>query len=112
MPKKTYLLPLALLVITALALQFPDQSQAWLQTHEITPERTYGFLYGIMHGFIAPFAVIGQLFDKDIILYTAQNTGFGYNIGFIFGIFMITGSCGKSGMHCGTKKSKKGKWCW
>ncbi len=79
----------------------PQPAQAWLQTYEVTATSHYGFLYGVMHGFLAPFAVIAQLFDKNIILYSSVNNGFLYNLGFMIGISMIIGG--------GCKSSCRGK---
>ena len=45
-----------------------------------------GFFMGVWHGLIAPFALIGHLFDKSIGFYQSGNAGFSYDIGFCLGI--------------------------
>lgn len=45
----------------------------------------YGFLSGLWHGFIAPFALIGMLFDAEVVVYAAKNSGFTYALGFLIG---------------------------
>lgn len=37
-----------------------------------------GFWLGVWHGFIAGFALIGQLFDSSISIYSVPNNGAGY----------------------------------
>jgi len=44
----------------------------------------YGFLYGIVHGFISPFVLIAKLLGAKIGLYAEHNTGSLYWLGFIF----------------------------
>ncbi|MFZ5376045.1 MAG: hypothetical protein ACOZAN_00040 [Patescibacteria group bacterium] len=90
MNKKTFLLPILFLAVIAIALSSPTAASAWLQTYE-TLQGSYGFFSGIWHGILAPFAVIAQIFDNKIILYAANNSGFGYNLGFLIGISMIIG---------------------
>lgn len=45
-----------------------------------------GFFSGIWHGFIFVFSLIGKLFGADIGIYSENNTGFTYWLGFIIGI--------------------------
>lgn len=51
-----------------------------------TPDEPAGFLRGIWHGFIIIFDSIGSLFDSDIAMYAANNTGGWYDFGYILGI--------------------------
>ena len=55
--------------------------------------KEYGFLSGILHGFVFIFALIGKLFGAHVGLYAENNTGFFYWLGFIIGI----GGLGKGG---------------
>jgi len=50
-----------------------------------------GFWTGLLHGFIAPFSIIGHLFDPSIRLYAFPNSGGWYDFGFILGIGGILG---------------------
>ena len=46
---------------------------------------TYGFWSGLLHGFIAPFDLIGMLFRDDITVYAQNNNGAWYAFGFLAG---------------------------
>jgi hypothetical protein len=46
---------------------------------------TYGFLGGLLHGFIAPFDLIAMLFRNDITVYAPNNNGAWYAFGFLIG---------------------------
>jgi len=45
----------------------------------------YGFLSGLLHGFIAPFDFIGMLFSDRIVMYAPNNNGAWYAFGFLIG---------------------------
>lgn len=62
-----------------------------------------GFFYGLLHGFLIMFSVIGSLF-ADIRIYAYPNTGWLYDFGFFIGAMMILGGGG-----AGTKKTRKKK---
>lgn len=53
--------------------------------------KEYGFFSGILHGFVFIFALIGKMFGADVGLYAANNTGFFYWVGFLFGLGVIGG---------------------
>jgi hypothetical protein len=44
-----------------------------------------GFWAGFWHGFIAPITLIVSVFNKDVRIYETNNTGVGYDVGFILG---------------------------
>jgi hypothetical protein len=46
---------------------------------------TYGFWAGLLHGFIAPFDLIGMLIYDDITVYAQNNNGAWYAFGFLLG---------------------------
>ena len=74
---------LALLLLAACARQAPDAvSQA--------PEAP-GFLLGLWHGFVFPWAWIGSLFDPRIAVYSVPNNGGWYDFGFFVGITVLGG---------------------
>jgi hypothetical protein len=52
---------------------------------------TPGFLHGLWHGFIFPFAWIGSLFDSSIAVYAVPNNGGWYDFGFFLGITVLGG---------------------
>ena len=52
-----------------------------------------GFWWGLLHGFIAPFALIAELFS-DVRIYEFPNNGGWYDFGFLIGIFAWGGGPG------------------
>ena len=63
----------------------------------------YGFFSGIWHGLILGFAllgvaasflssIVGISFLEDVTLWGKPNTGFGYWVGYIIGVFVLGGS--------------------
>ncbi|HWK41568.1 MAG TPA: hypothetical protein VNR60_06515 [Croceibacterium sp.] len=52
---------------------------------------TPGFLLGLWHGFVFPFAWIGSLFSPDIAVYAVPNNGGWYDFGFFLGITVLGG---------------------
>lgn len=50
-----------------------------------------GFLWGLWHGFIFPWAWIGSLFSPDIAVYAVPNKGWSYDAGFFVGITVLGG---------------------
>ena len=49
-----------------------------------------GFLLALVHGFISPFSLIGSIF-WDVRVYAYPNTGFWYELGFVFGAAFLFG---------------------
>ncbi|MBM3545702.1 MAG: hypothetical protein FJX54_02015 [Alphaproteobacteria bacterium] len=49
-----------------------------------------GFLWGLLHGFIALFSLIASFF-YDVRIYAYPNTGIYYDCGFILGVAMFFG---------------------
>ena len=50
-----------------------------------------GFLWGLWHGFIFPWAWIGSLFSEEIAVYSVPNRGWTYDAGFFLGITVLGG---------------------
>jgi hypothetical protein len=57
-------------------------------------EQQYGFLYGIVQGFISPFVLIAKLLGAHIGVYAENNTGMLYWVGYILGILILLGGGG------------------
>jgi hypothetical protein len=74
---------LALLGLAACARQIP----AGVAHAPDTP----GFLLGLWHGFVFPWAWIGSLFDPHIAVYAVPNDGGWYDFGFFIGITVLGG---------------------
>ena len=63
---------------------------------------TPGFLWGLWHGFVFPFAWIGSLFDPDIAVYAVPNSGAWYDFGFFVGVCVLGG-----GSHFSSKRRNR-----
>ena len=61
---------------------------------------TFGFLGGLLHGFIAPFDLIAMLFRDDVTVYAPNNNGAWYAFGFLIG-------SGGWGFFGGNRSSRK-----
>ncbi|MCP5395332.1 MAG: hypothetical protein H6918_01110 [Sphingomonadaceae bacterium] len=86
-------LPL-LLLLAACATQVPEA----VERGSDTP----GFLMGLWHGFIFPFAWIISLFKSDVAVYAVPNNGGWYDFGFFLGITVLGG-----GSWFSSKKRKR-----
>ena len=89
-------------ILTAAALALllsacANQIDAGVSTDSGTP----GFLWGVWHGFIFPWAWIGSLFVEDIAVYAVPNSGGWYDFGFFLGITVLGG-----GSFFGSKKAR------
>ena len=62
--------------------------------------KQYGFLYGLLQGFITPISFIGSLFDDNVAIYAVNNKGGWYDFGFLLG-------GGGWGILAGNKSKKK-----
>jgi len=75
-----------LLFTAALFAAFLLASCAEVQaTKECLSGRQYGFLYGLIHGFITPISFIVSLFRDNVAIYAVNNTGGLYDLGFLLG---------------------------
>ena len=83
-----------LLLLAACARQVPEAVEHGAQTP--------GFLWGLWHGFVFPFAWIGSLFDPDIAVYAVPNNGGWYDFGFFLGVTVLGG-----GSHFSSKKVQR-----
>jgi hypothetical protein len=82
------------LVLAACARAVPDA----VEHGRDTP----GFLWGLWHGFVFPFAWIGSLFDPRIAVYAVPNNGGWYDFGFFLGVTVLGG-----GSHFSSKKARR-----
>jgi hypothetical protein len=51
-----------------------------------------GFFEGMVHGFISPFTVVASFFDGSVRMYAFPNEGPVYDVGFLLGLILLTGS--------------------
>ena len=84
----------ALLLLAACAKQIPAGIDP-------SPEAP-GFLWGLWHGFVFPWAWIGSLFNPNIAVYAVPNNGGWYDFGFFLGVTVLGG-----GSFFGSKSRKK-----
>ncbi len=96
--KKQFLL-IAILFLTMIILTSCAQRTVVAPCLEGHP---YGFWAGLLHGFIAPFDLIGMLIWDNITVYAENNNGAWYAFGFLIG----SGGWGLLGGH-GMKRSRR-----
>ena len=61
------------------------------QTGAAVQPQAPGFLLGMWHGFIFPFAWVISLFVPDVAIYAVPNNGGWYDFGFFVGIVVLGG---------------------
>lgn len=86
MKEKIAKFKLVISLLLVISFVFPIIAQALVRTYELSPSNPPGFLQGIWHGLLAPYALIAQLFIKEVVIYASPNAGWNYNAGFIIGI--------------------------
>lgn len=60
--------------------------QGWAVPRFYKADRTADFYMGLLHGALMPAALPGLLAGHDLPIYTPNNSGRGYKIGYILGI--------------------------
>ena len=87
-----------LLSLFAIILIFLIASCATPETLEacVNSADERGFLWGILHGFIAPLTFIISIFMDDVAMYAVNNVGAWYDFGFLLGIGGFSGGIFKS----------------
>ncbi len=63
----------------------------------VDAETRQGFIWGLIHGFIAPLSFILGIFMDDVTMYAINNNGNWYDFGFLLGIGGFSGGIFKSG---------------
>ena len=103
--RNKYTILMVILLILLLSLNCAPGNERWDQ--EINPGDLAGFWAGVWHGAIIVITFIVSLFTKEVGLYEVNNTGWPYNLGFIFGLFISIGGF----LRCrGKKKMDKRDW--
>ena len=74
------------IVILVLLGAFLGLCQGWASSRLYSPTRLAGFHTGVVEGALMPAAMPSLLMGKDLPIYAPNNTGRGYNIGFLLGI--------------------------
>lgn len=81
--RKPWLLRAARLVIICLCLGW---LYAWANPRVHPPHTRFGLAYGVAHGALMPMALPSLLMGNDVLIYSENNTGRSYKIGYIVGI--------------------------
>ena len=85
MTTRRLLVPIALLAMTAALAGCASQAGT------VVEDSGPGFLLGLWHGFIFPFAWVGSLFMDDVAVYAVPNNGGWYDFGFLLGLTVWAG---------------------
>ncbi len=83
---------LLLLAVCALAACAPTANP--LTDQAIADGSPAGFLLGVWHGFIVVVSFVVSLFSDSVGVYEVHNTGWSYNLGYLFGLMMALGGGG------------------
>jgi hypothetical protein len=62
-------------------------------------ESPAGFLWGLWHGCISFFTLIGGIWSDTVHVYEVRNTGGWYDFGFLLGVAMMWGGGHKGSQH-------------
>lgn len=80
----------ALMAVAGMVLLSACATQAGI----VPPPAVPGFWMGLVHGAIAPFSLIGHLFNSEVRIYAAPNSGGWYDFGFLIGLSVVWGGGG------------------
>lgn len=88
---------LSLLFLALVWVVFASGCADAVNVDACAPAEPRGFVFGLIHGFIAPFAFIVSLFDSDVAMYAVNNNGGWYDFGFVLGSGILFGGSGRAG---------------
>jgi len=80
------------IIIVVIAMILLSSCAVSQDIHNCTSGHTYGFLAGLWHGLISPISFFGSLAFDWIKVYAVNNTGPGYDGGFLFGVAVSVGA--------------------
>ena len=60
----------------------------------VPPATPDGFFMGVWHGLIAPISLLWSLIDSSVVVFSKNNTGTGYTVGFVIGVLHWIGGGG------------------
>ncbi|MBI3870508.1 MAG: hypothetical protein HY299_18430 [Verrucomicrobia bacterium] len=58
----------------------------WASPRAFPKDINAGFCYGMLHGALMPMALPSLLIGKDVEIYSTNNSGRGYKVGYIAGV--------------------------
>lgn len=97
---RLFLLCLSVLFLASCAAgdsQFTDQDPA-------------GFWYGLWHGVISVITLIIHIFNDNVLVYEANNTGGWYDFGFLLGVICVWGGGGHVSCKSAAQKKREQEW--
>ena len=97
---RLFLLCLSVLFLASCAAgdsQFADQDPA-------------GFWYGLWHGVISVITLIIHIFNDNVLVYEANNTGGWYDFGFLLGVICVWGGGGHVSCKSAAQKKREQEW--
>src|SRR5438445_6677001 len=86
--------PAALIVTAGCAVKFNPLTGTPADSGE-----TAGFLLGLWHGLIMPFAFVASLFLDNVSIYEVHNNGGWYNFGYLLGLGSTLGGGSSAAAH-------------
>lgn len=92
--KKIVVILMVMVVVVALTGCFPGD--------KVAGDEPAGFLWGILHGWIAPLSLFLSIFKDNVRIYEVVNTGFWYDFGFYIAIIS-----GFGGISLSRRKKEK-----
>jgi hypothetical protein len=84
------------LLVLLLCLSLVSCAEVEPQQAELITEDAYGFFGGLWHGAIVVVSFFASIFDDQVVLYSVNNTGFGYNLGFVLGSGLLGAGTSKA----------------
>ena len=73
-------------ILVATLIFFSSCADSQHQVKQCVTGYEYGFLSGAWHGSVSPIAFVGSLFSDDISIYAVNNSGRGYDFGYVLGL--------------------------
>ena len=90
--------PALFLTVVACAVTACEPAASPLSGEVLADSSPAGFLMGVWHGFTIMFTFIVSLFTDSVGVYEVHNTGWPYNLGYLFGVMVFfSGSGGAAG---------------
>ncbi len=74
------------LVVLILLLMVVVMMTGCLADADVVRDKQAGFFTGVWHGWIAPFALIINFFNKSVTIYEVNNVGWWYDLGFYIAV--------------------------
>ena len=77
---------------------------------QFTDQDPAGFWYGLWHGVISVITLIIHIFNENVLVYEAINTGGWYDFGFLLGVICVWGGGGHVSCKSAAQKKREQEW--